>query len=218
MVLFTFIVVLTNALQNVYVYCRQLCSQMGSFSEKNIAAASTVQAAGASTKGIAALSRTSSTRDTTSVSASAQPSVSGTGEELSVTTPRITVLHEMLVMVVRDPADFRSVMALLQHFLEHALRCQQSSAEITSPKAAAIEMSTQTGNVSGPSSIHNSVAAVPGLEPMVLISDPSSGRITRMVCPALNIIEAHSTALHTLLKVRVLRIVVLLLRSHFIHL
>jgi len=67
-----------------------------------------------------------------------------------------------------------------------------------------LQQEMQTNNVTGSNSgkAASSMYLNPLLykiEPMVLISDQT--RITRMICPPLNVIEQHSTKLATLVKV-----------------
>lgn len=165
-------------------------------------------AGGSSSKGITTLSRTSSIGNTSGASLLASPAAGDNDDvvDLNSSAPRITVLYEMLVLVVRDPAEFRSILALLRHFLEQTLACQKIFQESVLPNVAASEISTQTeSGLAGAkvsSSSSSSVASSKvsgGLEPMVLISDQS--RVTRMVCPTLSVIGTHSAALHSLLKV-----------------
>lgn len=107
---------------------------------------------------------------------------------LSHTTPRRTLFYDMLTTLARDAVDLRNLLHVVIHFMEHTLTLQQEmQINVTGSNISNIAAATQ----------HNPVLYK--IEPMVLISDQT--RVTRMICPPLNVIEQHSTKLATSVKV-----------------
>ena len=109
---------------------------------------------------------------------------------LSHTTPRRTLFYDMLTTLARDAVDFRNLLHVVIHFMEHTLTLQQEmqvnvTGSNTSTAATAIQLNPLLYRI----------------EPMVLISDQT--RVTRMICPPLSVIEQHSAKLATLVKVNI---------------
>lgn len=118
--------------------------------------------------------------------ADSTPETNGT---LSHTTPRRTLFYDMLTTLARDAVDFRNLLHVVIHFMEHTLTLQQE-----------IQSDVMESNPSGIAAISvNPNPLLYKIEPMVLISDQT--RVTRMICPSLNVIEQHSARLATLVKV-----------------
>lgn len=111
-----------------------------------------------------------------------------TETELTHTTPRRTLFYDMLTTLARDAFDFRSLLCVMIHFMQQTLSLQSGSKCDDTPAATTINDTT-----------NNNSELMYKIEPMVLIADQN--RVTKMVCPALYVIEQHSTKLAALVKV-----------------
>eukprot|EP01032_Pedospumella_encystans_P008122 gene8122-9674_t len=139
----------------------------------------------------------SAVQSTTAVST---PDTKDTNVILSHTTPRRTIFYDMLTTLSRDVVDFRNLLHVVIHFMEHTLTLQQE-----------MQINVTGSNTSIAAAVMQLNPLLYKIEPMVLICDQT--RVTRMICPPLNIIEQHSAKLATLVKVAMERQIAVAIQS-----